>query len=351
MATNIIIHIGTHKTGTTSIQSFFKKNQKRLRNDEINYINFDKFSDKIALSKAKGERNELCERLRKFLESKVEPNFKNFISFEGFSGDVFNCYNNTKEVLETLVCALPKDSYSKAVVALRRQDEFVQSVYSQFKHEARFAEAEAFVAKVREGDYIPGYDWNRMITVTTSLFGEVKPVPYDPSISNKITVLNEIGKLLGITDIEKRYGSIDRLNVAFSKSASLLYERIHHCLRTDRQRLLLRQHLQASKYTAKGAEHEYLNAEEKIRFLRNYRKSNREIGERYWRENYGITNFLDPVEEAGPDTIQCEKELSVEDELIVDLILMLDKEKDCVGNRLNKRLRRGFRRLLRGGRS
>ncbi len=37
----IKLHIGTHKTGTTSIQKYFRKNENALRENKIWYPNFD----------------------------------------------------------------------------------------------------------------------------------------------------------------------------------------------------------------------------------------------------------------------------------------------------------------------
>ena len=72
----LIIHAGTPKTGTTNLQTYFNKNQRKLRNKGILYPhNLQKLQNSSAPRHQWFEKNLVVTHLDYFLE-----NFKNIIS-------------------------------------------------------------------------------------------------------------------------------------------------------------------------------------------------------------------------------------------------------------------------------
>ena len=72
----LILHVGTPKTGTTSLQSYFDRNQRKLRNKGILYPhNLQKLQRSSAPRHQWFEKNLVVTHLDFFLE-----NFKNIIS-------------------------------------------------------------------------------------------------------------------------------------------------------------------------------------------------------------------------------------------------------------------------------
>lgn len=131
----IYIHIGTHKTGTTSLQQFFAINQALLKKKGIRYpltANMSKVdhrrlvlsfypNDGLPYCKAIDDVKEPCEEWRTVLESKDEK--KILISSEHF----FTC-------TPTIISEIRKITaqYRVWIVCyIRRQDELEESWYNQ----------------------------------------------------------------------------------------------------------------------------------------------------------------------------------------------------------------------------
>ena len=127
----LYIHIGTHKTGTTSIQNRLNEYKYSLLKNDAFYISttgiFKKIPrltsyDKNLVLKA---RNELITHMQKFTE------ISTFItSSEHLSGDCYTGYKNSmlmSQMLFDIVSKLNVKAY--IVIYIRRQDRFIESLY------------------------------------------------------------------------------------------------------------------------------------------------------------------------------------------------------------------------------
>jgi hypothetical protein len=176
---DIIIHIGTHKTGTSSIQNFCASNIKNLQQDGVAYplgtigarnVNF------IGSWLAKGNFNSV----EMFLNSAVhkaevsgcktlllsaESFYAMTTFFFFFSGKPVDDYwINEKNIISTLSSILKKHDV-KIHCFLRRQDKFYESLYNQMvKQAAGYSSSiRDFIHEAKElGDYASHLDlWER----------------------------------------------------------------------------------------------------------------------------------------------------------------------------------------------
>ncbi len=124
----LYIHIGLHKTGTTLIQSILKDKSKELKEENIAYIDFDKYADVIRQGKIPE-----CKEFFQNLDKQMPENYKLLISNE------FLCAMGNR----ALEASLSVDSISrvlhestqmfdvKIIVYLRRIDLWLESLYTQ----------------------------------------------------------------------------------------------------------------------------------------------------------------------------------------------------------------------------
>ena len=146
----IIIHIGTHKTGTSSIQNFLASNLEQLSRQKIYYplgpysgrnINFiasrlvsgktaevqDFFKTAINYADTKGLETVLVSAESLYAMTAF------FRALQGIS--VVDYWKHEKECITRLANILPDIDIS-VYCYLRRQDEFIESIYNQFVKQA-----------------------------------------------------------------------------------------------------------------------------------------------------------------------------------------------------------------------
>lgn len=154
MKQTLFLHIGYHKTGTTSLQSLLDQNAAALRGIGVYYP--DTVGDGkrnyfrkhlqffIDLNTAHAERGDIAAPVRAMarliLDSKAPTAI---VSEESFSG-------LTEAVLDRLA-DLRADFNVKVVAVLRRQDEFLQSFYQQSIRD--FGETRDFPDFIRESEW------------------------------------------------------------------------------------------------------------------------------------------------------------------------------------------------------
>lgn len=128
-----IIHIGAHKTGTTSIQLQLHDNSRKLKDINVNYpMDFDHFDNKgwfgqhaiaKALRQGPGVDKNMLERYANVLDkiSHLSRDTDTILSSEDFSLLSLEQITKLKELLDGFECHI--------VFYVRRQDESSQSLY------------------------------------------------------------------------------------------------------------------------------------------------------------------------------------------------------------------------------
>ena len=148
---NLFIHIGTHKTGSTSIQKFLEGN--------INFINKHGYCllktkyDHATMNCSLYDKN-LVKKLRLELISTIKKNcsIQNFIlSSECFSGNPKTGYLNSNIVFRML-CDAFEGINIKILILFRRQDSFIESLYTQFIQEGHSFSFNKFLTNFNHPD-------------------------------------------------------------------------------------------------------------------------------------------------------------------------------------------------------
>ena len=131
----LLFHIGTLKTGTTSLQNFLYINQDKLKNEGWNYPHFTEIKNPNIKFDQRNGQSLLVSFLKKdddtFEEclNYIEENLKThniIISAEGIWR-----LNNIDEFFSKIVKHFSNINI-KVVVYLRRQDQYLESIYNQF---------------------------------------------------------------------------------------------------------------------------------------------------------------------------------------------------------------------------
>ncbi|MFK5913827.1 MAG: hypothetical protein QM484_05590 [Woeseiaceae bacterium] len=131
----LIIHVGTPKTGTTSIQTYLDKKQHKLRGKGILYPhNIGKLKNPTAPKHLWFEKNLVTTHLENFLE-----NFKNIISQVKedthtiilSSEGIYNYWWDFPDASKELLCELGKLFDIDVWVWFREPLEFIESYYKQ----------------------------------------------------------------------------------------------------------------------------------------------------------------------------------------------------------------------------
>ncbi|MDO6477527.1 hypothetical protein Q4520_19055 [Alteromonas sp. 1_MG-2023] len=166
----LYIHIGTGKTGTTALQNFLAKNSSILNNQGYHYIttlqsgnNHHEFCANYQRMINKSD-NDTFNNLEALKSEIQNSSFKNFIiSSEYFPGNNANDISNISSVLSSIVKI-------KFVLYLRRQDEYVESWYSQVvKSGLEEGTIDNLIQILKNEKYL---DYKYLIDTWTSILGE-----------------------------------------------------------------------------------------------------------------------------------------------------------------------------------
>jgi len=131
----LIIHAGTPKTGTTSLQTYLDKKQRKLRGKGILYPhNLDKLQNTSAPKHQWFEKNLITTNLHRFLE-----NFKNIISQVKndthtiilSSEGIYNYWWDFPDQSKVVLCELSKLFDIEVWVWFREPMSFIESYYKQ----------------------------------------------------------------------------------------------------------------------------------------------------------------------------------------------------------------------------
>lgn len=139
MKPTLWIHIGTHKTGTTSIEAFLKTNRKTLADQGIGLLSFPR--DARRRLREQTESNEtsgkiLTHTLQHLITKQSRSGTRQpktyILSWEGFCGNARKGYCDAPLMAEILSSATKFfDFNTHIMVYIRPQEEFISSYYSQ----------------------------------------------------------------------------------------------------------------------------------------------------------------------------------------------------------------------------
>lgn len=214
MATKIcVIHVGTHKTGTTSFQAHLAQNSEHFLSQGLYYpitgrnypvtrlfyghhnLAWELTGDRRYRRRA-GSISTLADELRRVHAESVV-----------LSSELFQCLYRNRDALLRVRTTLRGVGYlSRIVMSVRRPSEYVQSLYWELTLRGLRESPESFVDRVlsdgtfvfRELDFC--FDYNRLACAFSEVFGEsnVRVLRYNREDS-VTPLLDACGALLGLS--------------------------------------------------------------------------------------------------------------------------------------------------------
>jgi len=290
----VFIHIGTHKTGTTAFQNTLMKCAPELvENDGLLPVWMGKFPEYKNLASACTYNPDLTANLYRFISDKTKNGSCFIISAEGLSGISSNeIYSNTDVVARTLKEAT-KNLDPKIIVIFRRQDELIQSLFTQKKHQGDPVSMTTFCASID----LNHLNWNNFLVPWIECFGDnnVHVLPYDRAVFSRYSIVGLLNTVIKSTVLDKlENNDVINKNVGYSPAAINIADNLNPKL-TLSQRKTLRRVLQ--KVGNKGVLEEYniLPRDEKQRLVDHFYESNAELATKYFLKPFGMSNFSEPL--------------------------------------------------------
>lgn len=212
-APKLILHIGSQKTGTTSIQVFLKNNPSLLDDNKINFIrsgrtNIAHNSMLQYIRAGKGQqigRNIVGEMLR-------QPDHTHVLSSEMFfRGGIADFFEQH----------FPENirANTRVLVYLRRQDKYIEAMYKQKLKNGRFlGSPEAYRRKKGQVNYLS------VLERYGNVFGveNIDVRPFERTHFPNGDIIRDVAALLGITNLEDHAIETGTANATLSREVSAL---------------------------------------------------------------------------------------------------------------------------------
>lgn len=299
-ATRLFIHIGTHKTGTTTIQYALRNNAEALRNENLIYLSIPASAHKLMnridvddhiISQCRDELNQAIAIQQK------DGDFHYIWSWEGFSGSPNIGYENACIVAESLK-KITIGFDVQIIVYLRRQDDFIQSLYTQ-----KIMEGESYTFESFLHNYSSvSFNWERLLRCYAASFGKDKIIArrYDGALfDGPDSLLKDFANILGSKSLFESTINIER-NRGYSGDA-LEIARLTNPYLTRMEKNRLRQILQQTNARPLDENYSLLTNDQRKEFLRTYLESNANVARRYFHDSPSTlfsTSDLDNTREA-----------------------------------------------------
>ncbi len=337
---SIFLHIGTKKTGSTTIQNFLCHNQKKLYDLGFDYPT--EFSEKVKTAKSYGmmglpqsgnlheifinwmegdENSPPIENLASQIDADINKNI--VLSSENFYFFAFN-KKDLVTFKETLSKKFPNHNW-KIIVYLRRQDEYVESLYSQEMKDG------CMTTKTSSEDYISNKEfeltlnYQSFLNVYAELFGKENIIvrPYEKAQFKNENILFDFCNILGVKE--------DNLIVDL-KSNPPLDHKVTEFLRLAKKYIQPEQKM-ISAYISKFCKPhptekiDLLDPELKFKLYKKHLASNNEIAKAYLGKD---TLFLkEPKKTSGDWKPFC---FTVEDAVQVTSLILAELTKNDINN-------------------
>jgi hypothetical protein len=175
MKPTLWIHIGTHKTGTTSIEAFLKTNRKALADQGIGLLTFPRDARRALREHAEGHEaaaTNLANTLEHLItkQSRACANQPNtyILSWEGFCGNASKGYSDAHLMANALNVASKYSNLNPYIILyIRPQEEFISSYYSQTVKDGKTKSIQEFLHDLPSASF----NWLRLTETFERQFG------------------------------------------------------------------------------------------------------------------------------------------------------------------------------------
>jgi len=290
---DLIVHIGTHKSGSTTIQNFLRENSDYLLdNHGLKFIDLNDYDFLYKLMTAEAPENQIIQHLSSLLAEGVEKGIDKYIvSSEAFSGNPDIYYSNNEVIVEMLKKSTTLFNSTKIIVFLRRQDEFLQSLYIQKVQQGGSLKPDQFY----QPDSANALDWNLFLEPFKNSFGKnnTHAIPYDRLLFSKHSISQPFLEEVGIDTSSEKIIPEKTENVSLSESALKIAMLANPSLDPHQQRLF-REALQLVSNKGVIREHGVFDQELKMSIVNQYDQSNQKLAQEYFTK-YQMSNFSEPI--------------------------------------------------------
>lgn len=269
----LYIHIGTHKTGTTSIQHNLRAKASTLLSERTQYIEVGKSLKKLMFATSISDKDIFS--IRNEVISTISDNGgiqKYIMSWEGFCGDYMDAYANSSNIAKNLYNSLSPFFEIKIIVYLREQTSFLESIFTQEIHAGAVTSFNDFNSSINNNDY----SWSKLLKSYSDIFGVDSLIVKKFDKSDTCNLISEFSSVIGSTclahNIEEK-----KQNVGYNKGELEFALRVNSTLdESDRKKL--RAILQEN---SKIQEYSYFSIEEKKKIYANYHEDNSKLNTLY----------------------------------------------------------------------
>ena len=273
----LYLHVGLHKTGTSSIQESLIKNKKFLKKEDIivlsNLPNISQISRQNSLNDSLIKKCilELHDNLSRYQTKPV----KIIISNEGLSGNPYNGYKYTKAIAENL-SKVTKSIDTKIIIYLRKQDEFVESLYIQSIKEGKTHDFNEFLKSFRNN----AFDWCKYLNIWLRYFSKNQLLIrlYDKQFL-KDNILYDFANIIKSEVLQNDKENYN-VNLGYSKNALEVARKLNQYISKDeiqRIRTLLEKIEPRKRFDSFSLFTDEIREE----YLASYKSSNIELGNRF----------------------------------------------------------------------
>jgi hypothetical protein len=230
----LILHIGTHKTGTSALQDCLRRNEQLLADKGIHYARIKPYSNSNRLGSLIANRRgaEVRAFVDRHLEKastlgantlviSAESLYAMTIFFHKFNGRQDHDYwTSESEAIEFLHRVFPLDVTTRLIVFFRRQDYFLESVYQEVVKSSLsvampFDEFRVFFSEA--------LNYRRHMEIWSTVFSDCAVYTYEQTSDNISEFF--LRNVLHFTSTEEFEGLDLRVNVRLSRDV-LEYKRM-----------------------------------------------------------------------------------------------------------------------------
>jgi hypothetical protein len=298
MKKTVFVHIGSHKTGTTAIQSFFALNRNLFKEKGILYPGIQNAHHDMAWELEKtGSVNELLNQnslTAKILQEIRETSCTTIIlSAEAFSE------TRTSEKLKQVFTGIPGDPVSiKIIIYVRRQDDIIQSAYQEQLKTPKLCIEKSLSDFLRENTgFSDRWNWYKKIRPWTETFGKEAIIVrvYEKNQFYKNDLIRDFLFTIGreLTD-DFRLPAKEQSNIGMGLDALEIMRICNAKIEDPEIKKILRNSL--VKIDPKGILEPYslLSPKDRNHFIREYEPGNQKVAREYLGREDGIL-FFEPL--------------------------------------------------------
>lgn len=272
----LFLHVGTHKTGSTFLQTILKFNRFSLIDKGYGYIRMPSDYRCLASKVSDKKIHTIRQDFENIIKQSIYKQCDTFIlSWEGFSGNSLSSYHNSEHVAISLKKAFPSFNV-KIILYFRRQDEYIQSLYAQVVRGGETRNFQDFLKDFSDGKL----SWTRHVGEYIKAFGKesVLAFSYDNIKSQGTAKLAEhFMHTIGINQFNiPHINNIRQLNSGLSTVELEVLRRCNAFL-DKKKRLVLRSLLEKQRPKLLKEHYSLFDEHQQKEFIKIYQSDNESL--------------------------------------------------------------------------